>query len=305
MRLEFHQFCEERYHTIYTRVFEKYNSTFQVSKRSKKSDEEQWEDFESKVELHAQKKAIRDTFIESLKLYPDVPPAILWKTIYSIHVFRKSGISDTEAIAHVISADNSWKKSSGHAFEEMIKYLCNMVLQSYGIEIILQRDLKDLIYYKKEKLIHNEVRDISWLKEQIQHSVFDLYATVIKDNKRYVFGCIQSKTSVRDRVTRDREPSMHAMQAFFWSVAVVLDGEFLSLPKFKAMVNGETTEYPENGWHGLYVFDQKYPEGVQSPITGDRIYPIDIKFKIFKEHAIKAADYWLSQRQWFNQTWRA
>jgi hypothetical protein len=300
----FRRFCEQSYHTIYSSEFSKLKSLITISKKSKKSVEEQIAEKEAAAEIAAQKIAIRDTIIEALKLFPDVPPSLLWKTIYSIHVDRKSGISDPFVINQVISADNSWKKSSGHAFEEMIKLLGNSVLQRHGIEFILQKDLKELIDSKITK-IHNEVRDISWLKEQIRSSVFDLYATVVKDGKRFVFGCIQSKTSVRDRVTRDREPSMHAMQAFFWSIAIVLDGEFLALPKFKAMVNGGTTEYPENGWHGLYVFDKKYPEGKKSPIIGDRIYPIDINLELLVEHAKKAANYWLTQRQWFNAQWRA
>lgn len=90
---------------------------------------------------------------------------------------------------------------------------------------------------------------------------------------------------------------MQAMQAFFWSTIIVLDGDFLKLPKFISMVNGGTTEYAENGWHGMYVFSEAYSQ--------DRIYPIDLDFKNFKEHAVIAARYWLTQRQWFNAQWRA
>ncbi|MDR3364422.1 MAG: DNA cytosine methyltransferase [Clostridiales Family XIII bacterium] len=32
---------------------------------------------------------------------------------------------------------------------------------------------------------------------------------------------------------------------------------------------------------------------------------IDLDFKTFKAHAVKAADYWLAQRQWFNSEWSA
>lgn len=193
-----------------------------------------------KDESFAQKKAIRDSTIEAMRTFQHVEPAEIWKAVYTAHIHRKSGIVDTEVIKQIVSAENSWKKSSGHAFEEMIKLLGNLVLEDKGITIHLQKELNHLI---RDKEIHNEVRDISWLKEQITSSVFDLYISVLKDNKRYVFGCIQSKTSIRDRVTRDREPSMHAMEAFFWSTAIVLDGDFLKLPKFKAMVNGGTTEY--------------------------------------------------------------
>lgn len=90
---------------------------------------------------------------------------------------------------------------------------------------------------------------------------------------------------------------MQAMQSFFWSTIIVLDGDFLKLPKFVSMVNGGTPEHNENGWHGMYVFSEHYSQ--------DRIYAIDLDFKNFKEHAITAANYWLTQRQWFNNQWRA
>ncbi|MDR1694911.1 MAG: hypothetical protein LBR70_06975 [Lactobacillaceae bacterium] len=95
--------------------------------------------------------------------------------------------------------------------------------------------------------------------------------------------------------TRDREPSIKAMASFFWSIAIVLDGDFLKLPKFITMVNGGSAEHVTNGWHGMYVFSDKYSQG--------RIYSTDLDFKNLKEHAINAAAYWLAQRQWFNNVW--
>jgi len=38
------------------------------------------------------------------------------------------------------------KKSSGHAFEEIIKDIGNLSLKQYGVEIILQRDLSLLLF---------------------------------------------------------------------------------------------------------------------------------------------------------------
>ncbi|MBQ6565755.1 MAG: hypothetical protein IJL80_01755, partial [Treponema sp.] len=127
-------------------------------------------------------------------------------------------------------------------------------------------------------------------------SVFDLYALVNRNDKKYCYGCIQSKTSIRDRVTRDREPSIQAMKSFFWSVIIVLDGDFLKLPKFTAMVNGDSKEFPTNGWHSMFVFSKKYSK--------DRIFPTDLNFTNFKEQAVEAAEFWLNQRQWFDSTWR-
>ena len=246
------------------------------------------------IEIIAQKEAIKNTVIKAIEHFKDVESALIWKTIYEIHIHRKSGIDDANIIAKVVSADQSWKKSSGHAFEEMIKLLGNNILNDFGIEIVLQKDLNKLI---KANELNNEPRDISWLKEQIKASIFDLYAIINRDSKKFCYGCIQTKTSIRDRVTRDREPSLAAMQSFFWSAIVVLDGDFLRLPKFISMVNGGTVEHPQNGWHGLYVFSDKY--------TSDRIYSTDLNLLNFREHAIEAANYWLTQRQWFDNTWKA
>ena len=247
------------------------------------------------IERHAQKEAIKASVLKTMEKYPQIEPALIWKSIYEIHVHRKSGIGDSETIEKVISADQSWKKSSGHAFEEMIKLLSNDALAGSGIEILLQRDLNTII---KANELSNEPRDISWLKEQIKGSVFDLFATyTLEDGRRYCFGCIQIKTSIRDRVTRDREPSLAAMQSFFWSTVIVLDGDFLKLPKFKAMVDGGSAEYPDNGWHGMYVFSERY--------SGNRIYSMHVNFQKFATHAKKAAEYWKTQRQWFDKKWKA
>lgn len=212
-----------------------------------------------------------------------------------MHIHRKSGLDDKAVIDRVVSADQSWKKSSGHAFEEMIKFLANGALAGTGIEILLQRDLNAVV---KANELANEPRDISWLKEQIRGSVFDLFATCRdKAGRRFCYGCIQSKTSIRDRVTRDREPSLAAMRSFFWSAVIVLDGDFMKNPKFLSMVDGGTHEYPDNGWHGMYVFSDLY--------KGERIYPLHVDFRKFAEHAKVAADYWSTQRQWFDEKWKA
>lgn len=244
-------------------------------------------------EVAAQKEAIKQSIIQGLERYPQKSAADIWKAIYETHIHHKSGIDNSGIISKVISADQSWKKSSGHAFEEMVKQLASMALKKSNIEIILQRDLNTWI---KAGEISNEPRDISWLKEQIAGNVFDLYAVATQNGKRFCFGCLQCKTSIRDRVTRDREPSLRAMQSYFWSVAIVLDGDFLKLPKFKEMVNGGGINQKSNGWHGMYVFTNEETQG--------RIFHTNIDFDTFKQHAIEAAKMWLTQRQWFNEDWK-
>lgn len=290
MPQSFKEYCAEIYGRVYSTEQNRLIEEAVASSKNGRISESK----ASEIETAAQKEAIKQATIAGIRRYSDTEAALIWRAVYETHVHRKSGIDNADTIAKVVSADQSWKKSSGHAFEEMVKILGTAALQDSGIEIILQRDLHTLI---KAGEIDNEPRDISWLKEQIAASIFDLYAVVNKDGRKFCFGCIQSKTSIRDRVTRDREPSMQAMQSFFWSTVIVLDAEYLRNPKFVSMVNGGTVEHPRNGWHGMYVFSDKFTEG--------RIYPIDIEFTTFKDHAVKAAHYWLSQRQWFNMDWNA
>lgn len=244
-------------------------------------------------EREAQKYAIKETAKQYFAQIPQEQKGYIWNGVYAAHVARKAGILITpEAATRVISADQSWKKSSGHAFEELLKENGNAALEGTGIEIVLQRDVRDLIATGR---IENDQRDIDWLRPQMQGSVFDLFA--IKENK--IFGCIQSKTSIRDRVTRDREPSTNAMSNFFWSIAFVLDGDFLRLPKFQHMVNGGSPEFRNNGWHGMYAFS--LPEGAGN----DRIHLLDANLTLFREHAVAAANDWFGQRrQWLDHDWR-
>lgn len=279
------KYCLKEYEKEYKRYFKR---------MLEEKGENVTDNIKEEIDKEAQKSAIRVAIINSLKEFNGASVKELWTDIYRVHLFKKSGISDANVISKVISADQSWKKSSGHAFEEMVKELATFSLNTDDIDVVLQRDLNTLI---KAGEINNQPRDISWLKEQIKGNIFDLYCILNKDGKKYCFGCVQAKTSIRDRVTRDREPSLHAMQSYFWSVVFVLDGDFLKLPKFQYMVNGGSEEFKTNGWHGMYA--------VSEQTQNDRIYPLDINFRIFAEHAKRAAKYWMEQRQWLNEDWRA
>lgn len=280
------EFCKEVYTDAYNQLLE--SLLAENGTNLEQTPKNKLEAFEA----IAQKYAIKHSIISSLESYPDSDPASVWKSIYGAHVHRKSGVEDIRTITNVISADQSWKKSSGHAFEEMIKDISAEVLQKENINFVLQRDLTKML---DGHILANEKRDLEWLRKRVDESVFDLYAITEHNNKSYCFGCIQCKTSIRDRVTRDREPSIDAMGAFFWSIAIVLDGSFLKMPKFISMVNGGGTEHRTNGWHGLYVFTSEKETG--------RIYRTDITFKKLKDHAVKAGRQWLTQRQWLDSTW--
>jgi hypothetical protein len=243
----------------------------------------------------AQKYAMKQSFRESIERFPDQCPATLWKHIHEAHVSLFTGLKiPKKDIEKVISADQSWKKSSGHAFEEFLKNICNPLLLPQGLELLLQRDISEL---RNENRLLIEPRDLDWLQAQLDSSTFDLYLCMQQQESYKVFGCVQAKTSIRDRVTRDREPSIQAMNSFYISLAIVLDGEYLKNPKFQEMVNGGTKRYPQNGWHAMYVFSKK------PTVELGRIKSLDANLNPLIQDCKKCANSWMSNRQWIDQDW--
>ena len=209
----------------------------------------------------ARKYAIGKTASEAMLRFPDLEPNEIWKIISKIHVKWYCQLElEPEVVEKILSARQSWVKASGHAFEEMVKEECNKSLRETDIIVLLQRDLSALL--KKNK-ITNLSRDITWLKDVCAQETFDLFVCKKEEGGFFrVFGCVQAKTSVRDRVTRDREPSIVAMSKKFWSIVFVFDADFLHQPKFIAMVNGDHAYgYDTNGWHFAYSYDSSFNEG--------------------------------------------
>ena len=132
MNNDCYKFCLNAYKTEYSRSYRSLTKEY----KGKDVPESKADDFGRE----AQKSAIRIAITKALREFPEEPVADLWSAIYRAHLFRKSGISDLDTISKVISADQSWKKSSGHAFEEMVKELASLSLHGTGVELILQRD---------------------------------------------------------------------------------------------------------------------------------------------------------------------
>lgn len=251
--------------------------------------------------LAAQRKAIDKTLVESLLNYSDeMSEDEIWKNIALVHKLNVAGLSDfgisedvqADVIERCLSAHQSWIKSSGHSFERYIAGIDSIELQENEIKFILQSDLTKMI---KAGSLTNTLDDInglnSWGKD------FDLYAIQSIHGDIHVFGCIQSKTSIRDRVGRDVNFSRNAMDGLFWSVAVTLDGSFLNMDEFKHMVNGGGS-YHMNGWHGMYAMS-----GISE--NNDRIYKVNDTLDLFVAHAIKAAKQFIADRRMLTADWKA
>ncbi len=253
------------------------------------------------AKLAAQRKAIDTTLVSSLLHYANlIPENEIWKSIALVHKLNVANLSDfgipeeiqADVLERCLSAQQSWNKSSGHSFERYIARTASDELQENEIRFILQSDLTKMI---KEGALTNTPDDIkglnSWGKD------FDLYAIQSIHGDVHVFGCIQSKTSIRDRVGRDVNFSRNAMDGLFWSAAVTLDGSFQNMDEFKHMVNGGGS-YPVNGWHGMYAM---------SGITGnsDRIYLVNDTLDLFVTHAVRAAKQFIADRRMLTADWRA
>lgn len=253
---------------------------------------------QTQSERNAQRKAMQLTLTYGIRKYhPGITVKEIWAAVRKSHIQRKMGASfgkrvllDDSLVDQIVAAHQSWDKASGHAFEEYIPEVLNTILNSRHINVVLQKELTALLN-ASPCAISNNATEIGWLKEQVNRDVFDLYAIQELNGDKYVFGCLQSKTSIRDRVTRDREPSQQAMEKRFWSVGVTLDGDFFKNEKFQDMVNGGTADYSQNGWHGMYV--------IESPYYGGRIFD----FEVFVAHAEKAARAWINNHEALINTW--
>lgn len=250
--------------------------------------------------LNSQRKAIDKTFIEALLNFPDANEDVIWAAIGNAHKVNIAKLDDFDipstiqegVIKRCLSAHQSWIKTGGHSFERYISNISNPELERNEIRFILQSELTKLI---KDNSLVNTPDDIQGLKDWGKD--FDLYAIQTVHGQTHVFGCIQSKTSIRDRVGRDVTFSHNAMDGLFWSVAVTLDGAFLNMPEFIHMVNGGGS-YTSNGWHGMYAM---------SGIDGNngRIYGVDDSLSLFITHAIIAARQFISDRRLLNNHWSA
>lgn len=284
-KVDFTVFCKNMYNDTWEREF--------LNESEEKN--------QQTARLAAQRRAIDKTLVESLLNYSDeISEDEIWKEIAMVHKLNVAELSEfgipeniqSDIIERCLSAHQSWIKSSGHSFERYIAGINSTELQKNEIRFILQSDLTKMI---KEGSLTNTPDDIaglnSWGKD------FDLYAIQSIHGDVHVFGCIQSKTSIRDRVGRDVTFSQNAMDGLFWSAAVTLDGSFLNMDEFKHMVNGGGS-YHINGWHGMYAM---------SGITGDnnRIYKVNDTLDLFVVHAIEAAKQFIADRRLLNATWKA
>lgn len=176
---------------------------------------------------------------------------------------RTSGLTE-EQLSAAKRADQKWLNMSGNAYERLNKKKINQELKenNQDIEVLLPEDVKELI--NEQKLINNQDdldKIINWLKNR----TFDLFISKKNSlNQHVIYSVCQCKKSIRERVSRDREPSRQAMKSGFYSILISLKGDTLGSKdtKMREMFNGRGTNYKGRGWHKAYFEELNFESGI-------------------------------------------
>lgn len=280
------QYCEAEYMKAWNSII------IDVEKNASKNVKES-------ARRDAQRLAIDTAFVNSLAQYPKMNEEDIWALISLAHKMNMAHLEDFNldriqrltVYQRCISAHQSWNKASGHSFERYIASIMTPTMDKNEVRFMLKSDVLNMIKHGK---MYNHSEDLNLIKEWNDN--FDLYAVQTNHGEAHIFGCIQVKTSIRDRVGRDDQFSKNAMESNFWVAEAVLNGDFFNLPKYYAMVNGGSITYPKNNWHGVYVMS-----GVE---TDGRIYRDD-NFNIMANHAVIAAKCFGVNRNSLTRNWKA
>ena len=284
---------------IYTAEYNKEYSAQLLKKRK----------LEKNRKKDARKKALDETYIQVMILYSsDISAGTLdvkdiWNAISVVHKRFAADLSSLgvpsaihdEVIARVEASRQSWVRTSGLGFERIIANTINASskIAALGVKLITPSELKKML---DDKQLSNDPDDLSWVGALDES--FDLYIIQTAFGKTFVVGCLQAKTSIRDRVGRDQPFSQQAMTHHFWSAAVTLDGDFLKNPLFSNMVNGKAgTQYPENGWHGMYAMARV--------TANNRIYAVNNSFDLLIDHVEEAVTKRMANAATFDHSWKA
>ena len=132
--MDYTEYCKSTYTFMYEQKYEEY-----LAGRSSKAAMET-------SERRAQHEAIIYSFQSAFDEYANANVTDIWNAIYRAHLLRKVNITsindiDETVVDAIISGSQSWKKSSGHVFEDYVCRTTKERLSQYNIRFVLQKDL--------------------------------------------------------------------------------------------------------------------------------------------------------------------
>lgn len=219
---------------------------------------------------------IFQTFENLISRYPYAQPGHVWRIVAKAHVASyleaqniagKAGSLgiDEEIITELLfndsiistfeSAQQSWKRSSGIAWENFFQDSFKPgkdevnVVSSSSMGKLLKGGHINRITGEPTPLHVFDNQEKKYFLNLLASKDFDLFILYYNshlDSWR-LFGLIQCKTSIRDRVKINSQTSVNAMNNRLWSILLALDpDEFLK---------GQYYEMAKTDWHGVYLLD--------------------------------------------------
>ena len=174
--MDYKEYCKSTYDYVYNEKYVEY-----LAEKTTKAAKEN-------SERRAQHEAIVETFITALDEYKSSHDATeIWNAIYRAHLFRKININniddiDETVVDSIISGAQSWKKSSGHVFEDYVVRSTRERLAAYNLRFVLQKELTQMLSDSK---ISND--DTDNIEAVAKSDNFDIYAIVNVNGKNIVY----------------------------------------------------------------------------------------------------------------------
>lgn len=219
-----------------------------------------------------------------VKDFPDIEPSLIWKNIEKAHVTNyvsgsailpTTSLDASEVISYLLNGDTlsvfnsagqSWKRASGVAWEDFIKSNLFLSTEDVEIRILTPVEMKSLL--QGLPLKNNDGKPISLAmptqdeKSQLEYEEFlmkilddknfDLFLVYyVPFTKQWrLFGLIQCKTSIRDRIKINMKSSEEAMSKNLWSIVIAMDSDGFTR-------SGQYNRGAKESWNGFYVLDNE------------------------------------------------
>ena len=189
---------------------------------------------------------------------PEANPADLWvHLIY--HQFRN----------RLCRSDQSWKRVSGDAFEQVLISIYNDRLRPYGVQM--------------RKSTGNDAKILRLQEQGIGSSKTDI---VVETTYGLVFGVLHCKASIAERLTDDVPASTFLMQNGYWSGMATMDAKMFPPPHGDGIVRGELgvtrTSDKRNYFEiagqfsGCYSFNTRTQPSSEITPSGKKIYALSL-----------------------------
>lgn len=269
------------------------------------------------------RETIYKTFEKLMARHNAEHPGIIWRMVQKAHVYsyleqeggnleqtiKELGVEpeiiaqlllNDELIHTIESAMQSWKRASGIAWENFFEDALE-IGQNVEVNVVNAQDMGKLLgggHIETQKGVPTplHIRDSGQKKyftEILDKKDFDLYLLFYSDahEKWRLFGLIQCKTSIRDRVKINAATSLDVMGNHLWSILLALDPD--------NFLRGQYYNMAQKNWHGVYMLDNT------TKVDG-RIYSgqMDVLQQTIREHAKKVLQIITDDPTILNTTWQ-